>query len=455
VRVADIDSKLAAQVAEGGRLRALILELWQRTRMDWGFVTDRLSTTFRKESWVGARERRFVGETLFGLVRHLRRIDFALERGATSKARRTPRDLERLLALLVIDKRVEPDVAARVMRREGGANVDWSRVAAIDDEIDAERDLATRIGLAASLPDWLVARLIGDWGPRAEPLALALNQRAPMTVRANLLVGDRDALAAELGAAGFATTPGAHCDTALTIDTRTNLFATSAFKRGAMEAQDQGSQLLADLAIASARTDKPLIVDLCAGAGGKTLAMAARLRNRGRIVATDIDAGKLDELRKRARRATVSNTRALHLPDGRWPPELDAIRGKADLVLVDAPCSGIGSLRRNPEARWRLREADLVEFANRQRSILHDALALLGPGGRVVYATCTLLRTENRDVVDAACAGTPEIMRVPVGTVLGERASGFDEGGDFVTAPDTHDTDGFFAAIAERASSVQ
>src|SRR5262245_24352960 len=159
--------------------------------MDWGFVTDRLATTFRKETWVGGHERRFVSETLYGMVRHLRRIDLALELGR--RVKKPPRDVERLLALLVLERLIEPARAARCE-----PDLDWRAAAAVDDAIARERQPTTRIALAASLPDWLAARLVADWGDEAEPLALALNQRAPMTVRANLLVGDRAALATEL-----------------------------------------------------------------------------------------------------------------------------------------------------------------------------------------------------------------------------------------------------------------
>lgn len=436
------DQVLAGQLVEGGRLRALVLELWQRTRMDWGFVSDRLSVTFRREKWIGAHERRFIGEVLYGLVRHLRRIDAAIARGRrTSKP---PRDLERLLALLVLERLIEPARAARV---EG--DLDWRAVAGIDEAIAGERRPAARIALAASLPDWLAARFVAEWGDEAEPLALALNRRAPMTVRANLLVGDRDALALELDRAGLETRAGAWCDTALIVESRTNLFGLEAFQRGAMEAQDEGSQLLADLAVAGAG-ERPLVVDLCAGAGGKTLAMAARLGNRGRILATDIDPKKLEELRRRARRAAVSNAQAIALADGPWPPALDALRGRADVVLVDAPCSGIGALRRNPEARWRLRDADLAGFAARQRAILDGAVPLLAPGGRLVYATCTLLAAENREVVDGFLAAHGELAQIPVARVLGERAATLGDGTSFTVAPHTHGTDGFFAAVMQR-----
>jgi len=441
------DQALAAQLVDpqgGGRLRALVLELWQRTRMDWGFVTDRLSTAFRRERWLGAHERRFVGEVLYGLVRHLRRIDAAIARGR--RTTRPPRDLERLLALLVLEQLIEPARAAQAV-----PELDWRAALGIDEAIAGERRPAARIALAASLPDWLAARLCADWGDEAEPLARALNQRAPMTVRANLLIESRDELALELAAAGLETRAGAWCDTALIVESRTNLFALEPFRRGAMEAQDEGSQLLAELATAGAGP-RPLIVDLCAGAGGKTLAMAARLAGGGRIVATDIDGKKLEELRRRARRATVSNAQAIQLPGGAWPPALDDLRGRADVVLVDAPCSGIGALRRNPEARWRLREADLAGFAARQREILDEARSLLAPNGRLVYATCTLLAVENADVVAGVLAAHPELARVPLDRVLGARAAALGDGTSFTVAPHTHGTDGFFAAVMQRAT---
>ena len=436
------DKKLAAAIAEGGRLRALVLELWQRTRMDWGFVTDRLATTFRKETWIGAHERRFVSETLYGLVRHLRRVDLAISRGR--KTAQAPRDLERLLALLVLDGLLPAGRAAQV---EPG--LDWGAVAGVDAAIAAERKVAARIARAASLPDWLAARLVADWGDEAEALARALNERAPMTVRANLLVGDRDALAAELDRAGLTTHPGRWCATALIVDSRTNLFSLDAFKRGALEAQDEGSQLLAELATCDA--PRPLAVDYCAGAGGKTLAIAGRLGNRGRVVATDVDPKKLEELRRRARRAGVSNAQAIAIEDGRWPREVDALRGKADVVLVDAPCSGIGALRRNPEARWRLREADLAGFAARQREILAAARELCAPGGRLIYATCSLLRAENADVVAGALAAHADLAAVPLGEVLGvERARALGDGDAFTVTPHRHGTDGFYAHVLKR-----
>jgi 16S rRNA (cytosine967-C5)-methyltransferase len=218
-----------------------------------------------------------------------------------------------------------------------------------------------------------------------------------------------------------------------------------------MEAQDEGSQLLADLAVAAGSgggVAPRLVIDLCAGAGGKTLAIAGRLGNQGRIVAADVDAHKLEELRRRARRAGVSSAQPLHLDAGRWPAALDALRGKADVVLVDAPCSGIGALRRNPEARWRLRDADLAGFAARQKEILSGARALLRPGGHLVYATCTLLRIENENVVDSVVG--PELVSIPLTGVLGERARELGGGEAFTVTPHRHGSDGFYARVLRK-----
>jgi 16S rRNA (cytosine967-C5)-methyltransferase len=433
--------QLAQQVVRGGRVSSTILELWQRTRMDWGFVTDRLSSVFRKERWIGSHERRFISETLYGLVRHLRRIDLAIS--LSSRRTASPRDLDRLLALLVLEDALDPKDAAQV-----SPGLEWSRIKSVDDVIAKERDPVKRVALAASLPDWLAKRLVADWGDEALPLALSLNQRAPMTVRANSLICDRATLASELLAEKLETTPGTWCDTALSVDTRTNLFSTAAFTRGSFEAQDEGSQLLAELSIPdAARSPRPLIIDLCAGAGGKTLAIAARLGNRGRIVSTDVDGKKLEELRRRARRAKVSIAQAITIDDGEWPPQLLAHSGKADVVLVDAPCSGVGSLRRNPEARWRLTEADVTALTAIQRSLIERAATLCAPGGRIVYATCTVLKTENQEVVEAVISAHPQLRKLPLSEVLGaERAAAL--GGEvFTVTPHRHGTDGFFAQV--------
>lgn len=425
------DQRLAQGVFQGGRLATLLLELWQRTRMDWGFVTDRLAQAFRRERWLGAHDRRVVAETLYGMVRYARTIDAGL--GGTAV-----QDTDRIAAYFLLTNVLAPDALP-----DGR---DWLRVKTTFDKLKTG-SLRDQVALGESLPDWLADQLIADVGERALPLALALNQRAPMTVRTNLLWGTRDALLAALGQEGLEAHAGKHSPWAVTLTSRTNLFGTRAFDDGAFEAQDEGSQLLAELAV----PDKPgTVLDYCAGAGGKTLAIGAALHNRGRLVATDIDEKKLTELRRRGKRAGLTNINAVSIEKGRTV--LDAITGKAHIVLVDAPCTGIGALRRNPESRWRISKSDVAQLVNEQRDITRRAASYVAPGGRLIYATCSVLRAENEGnaawLTDAlATAGfVPERLDGMWGT----RARQVGDGMHFSVAPDTHGTDGFFAACFVR-----
>lgn len=412
--------------------------------MDWGFVTDRLANTFRRERWIGAHERRFLAEVLFGLVRHARRVDTALALGRVRP--RDVRDLDRVFALLLLDGLVSPDSLQRVR-----AEVAWRQVMEVDAQLERERDPVVRLGLAHSLPDWLSRRLLSDWGDAAWPLAAALNQRAPMTVRVNTLVATREALRSELAEAGLVSEPGAWSSTALIATTRTNLFASPSFRRGAMEAQDEGSQLLAELATPPSPGN---VVDYCAGAGGKTLAIAAGMRGQGRVLAADVDGKKLEELRRRARRAQLTNTLAVTLQGEGLPRQLTATLGRACRVLVDAPCSGIGALRRNPEARWRLQEADVDSLVRQQAGILGNALPFVAKNGLLVYATCSLLRAENEGQVESLLSRNPELELVPLTELWGNRAAGFGDGTTFTARPDLHGTDGFFAAVFRKRSPL-
>ena len=331
--------------------------------------------------------------------------------------------------------------------------IDWQAVANVGAKIEAERDPARRIGLAASLPDWLATAIAAERGEEAAALAFALSRRAPMTVRANTLRTSRTQLAADLATAGFETAEGRHSDTALVFETRTNLFALPQFRSGHFEAQDEGSQLIADLV---APPPKSKVIDFCAGAGGKTLALAARMNNRGRIIACDIAHRKLAELRRRAKRGGVDNVASVTLPDdlkAPLPKQLEAWRGRADRVLVDAPCTGVGALRRNPETRWRLNESDLDRFPALQLEILERALELVAVGGRLIYATCSVLRCENQGVVESLLGRHSDLtVMAPKEIWGGAVAAGLcDSSEQFLELlPNRHGSDGFFAAVLRR-----
>lgn len=426
-----------------GRLADLVDELWQRTRIEWRFASSELSNSFRTHRDLGAADRRAVAETLYGMIRQLRRIDFALE-GAGRLGAGDRRDRLRRLAYLVIEGELEPAAAAAL-----APNIDWEQVAAVDDRIAAIRSPNRRLALSASLPDWLAEALAAE-REDAAALAAALDERAPMTVRVNTLRGDRESLAESLAEAGFETEPGHLSATALHFVTRTNLFALPQFRGGLFEAQDEGSQLIAELV---APPPKGRVVDFCAGAGGKTLALAALMNNKGRIVAADVSAKKLAELRRRARRAGVDNVQITAIESDRrasFPRALAGLEGRAQRVLVDAPCSGIGALRRNPELKWRLKPSDLEKFPRIQLEICERALSLVASGGRLIYATCTLLSAENTGVIETLMRRHPNLELVRPAEIWGrDRADTVtDPSGSFMSiAPHTHGTDGFFAAV--------
>jgi 16S rRNA (cytosine967-C5)-methyltransferase len=426
----------------GNRTRDLILELWTRIRIDWGFATDRLAEAFRKRRELGARERREVAETLYGMIRQARRVDFALEGFRLSGDRR---ELARLTAYRLLEGQLDPGEAARALPG------DWEAVARVDERIERERDPARRLGLRRSLPDWLARRFLAEYGDEADALAAALNERAPLALRANSLRTTREALAGRLAGEGLETHATVHAQAGLIADTRVNVYGLAAFKEGLFEAQDEASQLVAELV---APPPRGLVVDACAGAGGKTLALGALLGSRGRIVALDIDERKLEELRRRARRAGLTNARAVTVTTDGWPDEVAALAGRADRVLVDAPCSGIGALRRNPEARWRLTEEDLRRLPDQQRAIARRAWSLVAPGGRLVYATCTVLRAENEDVAAALGGAGWEPVR-PAEIWGGERARALVDASGFhlKLLPHRHGTDGFFAAVWRKRAS--
>lgn len=438
--------QLAVQAASGGPLGQLVVELWQRTRIDWSFASDKLAGAFRDNRGLGAGERRFCAETLYGMIRNLRRIDQALIAGGL---RGPAPDRERLLAYLVLEGGLAAADAARHV-----PDIDWSRVSAIDDHLAAIAQPVRRIALRHSLPDFVAELWVAERGEaQAEALAAALAERAPMTVRVNTLLSDRDSVLAELAELGLAAHAGQLAHDAIIVDDRTNLFALAPFQRGHFEAQDEASQLCAELVAPPPRST---VVDFCAGAGGKTLALAAALAGRGKVVSCDVDSRKLTELKKRARRAQANNIQSVVLdrePDAALPPPLEKLIGNAARVLVDAPCSGLGSLRRNPEARWRLTPGDLDRFGALQLAIARTAATLVAPGGRLIYATCTLSARENQHVVEQLLArpGGFEVIS-PIEVWGRARAEGWvDNSGRFLELlPSVHGTDGFFAAVLRR-----
>jgi 16S rRNA (cytosine967-C5)-methyltransferase len=298
------------------------------------------------------------------------------------------------------------------------------------------------------IPDWLHPRLQARFGDDLATEMAALSEPAPLDLRVNILKGTQEDARAALAAEGWEARPTPLSPWGLRIDNRRLVTTGPAFQSGLVEIQDEGSQVIAVLT--DARPGMR-VVDWCAGAGGKTLALAAMMANRGQIVACDVSASRLEGAVRRLRRAGVNNVeRHLVEPGDKWAKRR---AGAFDRVLVDAPCTGTGTWRRNPDARHRLTEQDLLELARKQSSILDTARTLVRVGGRLVYATCSLLEEENEGQVSAFLIRHPEFVLVPLAQAWA--LEGVARPGDALSemlllTPARHGTDGFFAAVLER-----
>ena len=303
-----------------------------------------------------------------------------------------------------------------------------------------------------NLPEWLVAPLREQLGSDFWPLVESLSQPAPLDLRVNTLNDKREVVQKELKAAGIDAAATPFSPWGLRLADKPALTRLDVFSRGAIEVQDEGSQLLA-LLLDAKRGE--MVVDFCAGAGGKTLAIGATMRNTGRLYAFDTAAHRLDALKPRLARSKLSNVHPAAIAHER-DERVKRLAGKIDRVLVDAPCSGLGTLRRNPDLKWRQSPQAVAEMAVKQAAILESAARLVKPGGRLLYATCSLLAQENEAVALAFTQAHADFTPLPAADVLeglkvpqaAGLCSGASGGRDFLRLwPHRHATDGFFAAL--------
>jgi len=394
-----------------------------------------VSRYFREHRALGPRERATLAETVYTVLRRKLFFDHLAPSGSGSKARR--------LAILGFHAPREfLDGALDAQEKR------WlDACLAVDPRqlLDRHRH---------NLPDWLVQPLKDQLGDEFWALADALNEPAPLDLRVNVLNDKREDVQKELQRAGIAAGPTPHSPWGLRLADKPPLTKLDAFVRGAIEVQDEGSQLLA-LLLEARRGE--MVVDFCAGAGGKTLAIGAAMRNTGRLYAFDVSAHRLDALKPRLARSKLSNVHPAAIAHER-DDRIKRLAGKIDRVIVDAPCSGLGTLRRNPDLKWRQSPEAVAEMTVKQAAILRSAARLLKPGGRLVYATCSLLPAENEAIAQGFTAEMTEFRPSPVAAVLREAkvdpaglTSGGTAGEDFLRLwPHRHGTDGFFAAIWQR-----
>jgi 16S rRNA (cytosine967-C5)-methyltransferase len=410
---------------------------------------DTAADYFRRRRYIGSKDRTQISAHLYAVLRHRAEIDWWIARASKGEVAPNPRS-RTFAALLLTEQWKSDDIAA-------ACDGDRFRPAPLSPpEQRLVRALAGRSlthpemprATAAGIPDWLEPYLVRVYGRRLEDEMAALNQPAPLDLRVNRVKADRDAARRLLAAEGIRAEPTPWSPLGLRLKHRVPLAATAAFKDGLVEVQDEGSQLAALLA--DARPGMRA-VDFCAGAGGKTLALAAQMQNRGKLVACDTAAWRLERAGQRLRRAGISNVERHPLSTER-DPWVKRHAKSFDRVFVDAPCLGVGSWRRNPDAKWRMSADDLTELIQRQRDILQSAARLVKPGGRLAYATCSLLREENEEQAEAFLAANPDFTLYPAARAWDEVIGGPCPAGDdhLRLTPARHGTDGFFLALFER-----
>jgi 16S rRNA (cytosine967-C5)-methyltransferase len=401
---------------------------------------------FRARRFIGGGDRRAISDLAWGAIRQKLRLDWHLARlGATP----TPRLL--LAAHLLLVEGWPPQKVAGHFTgdRFAPSPFDPREVETLRRLAGAQLvDLAMPEGVRLNLPDWALPGLRARFGDALEAEAKAMEVAAPLDLRANLLRTSRDSARLALAAEEIVAEPTPLSPWGLRVPDRRPVTSTAAFREGLIEVQDEGSQLVALLT--DARPGMR-VADYCAGAAGKTLALAATMGNRGHIVACDVSETRLEGAVRRLRRAGVDNAERHLLEAGdKWRKR----RGKSfDRVLVDAPCTGSGTWRRNPDARLRTTERDLAELAAKQTVILDDASDLVRPGGRLVYATCSLLPEEDEMQIERFLARHPDFVMRPVPALWAELRPDVPaptQADCLALSPARHGTDGFFTAVLER-----
>ena len=398
---------------------------------------------FRARRFIGGGDRRAVSDLGWGVLRQVIRLRWHAGEGASARAlvlaqlllveRRRPTDV---LKLFEAGQYGPPPLEAgerRLVERLSGREL-----------LDPDMDDSARV----NLPGWALPGLAARFGARLAEEAAAMERAAPLDLRANALKGTREEARAALLREGIAAEPTPLSPVGLRLGARTPIAGLAAYKEGLVEVQDEGSQLIAALCGAGPGMR---VVDLCAGAGGKTLALAAAMGNSGRITACDVNAPRLEGAGKRLRRAGVHNAETHLLAQGdRWAKRR---AGTFDRVLVDAPCTGSGTWRRNPDARTRTTERDLSELIGKQGEILAMGAQLVRPGGSLIYATCSLLPEEDERQVDHFLDRHPDFAAVPLGAAWARAGLPGPpplEGPHLLLSPASHGTDGFFCAVLDR-----
>ena len=401
---------------------------------------DALLRQFFQQERIGSNERALVAETVFGVLRHRLFLEHACASPSSASSRATPRRMA--LAYWIKFGGYNLRELTPLLKR--GEDEWLGQVKAIN---IAELPLPVQ----AELPEWLVEKLHSTMTDEdILILGRSMQQSAALDLRVNTLLAGRDEVLQSLQAEGMDAQATPWSPIGIRLRGKPSLTRHSLFLTGKIEVQDEGSQLLGFL-LAPKRND--MVVDFCAGSGGKALMLGAMMRSQGRLYAFDISEKRLTNLKPRLKRSGLSNLHPqliAHENDSK----VKRLAGKIDRVLVDAPCSGLGTLRRNPDIKFRQSPQSIAELTQKQASILAAASKLLKPGGRMVYATCSLLHEENRAIVDVFLEGHADFVLCPVGEILAQQLIPLETGECLQLLPQLHGTDAFFAAVLERVKPI-
>ena len=395
-----------------------------------------VSRFFRDNRGLGPRERATLAETVYTVLRKKQLFDHLAPSGSGPKERR----------LAILGFYGPGDFLRSALTDQEKNWLDQCEQVKPEDLMERHRH---------NLPEWLVQPIKDQVGEGFWPLVDSLNRGAGLDLRVNDFKAKRADVQKELNAAGIKALPTPYSPWGLRIAGKPALNKTEAFTRGDFEVQDEGSQLLAMLVDAKRGE---MVVDFCAGAGGKTLALGAAMRSTGRLYAFDTSAHRLDSFKPRMARSGLSNVHPAAIAHER-DDRVKRLAGKIDRVLVDAPCTGLGTLRRNPDLKWRQTMQSVEEMAVKQTAILQSAARLVKSGGRLVYATCSVLPQENEAIAEAFGAANPDFVALPAGEILKNLkvtqaetlCSGGENGALYLRLwPHMHATDGFFAAVWQK-----
>ncbi len=439
----------------GARIQAAIELLDQIA--DSTAPADRLAANFfRSRRYAGSKDRRAVTEIVYDVLR--RRGEYAWRTNSADSRRL-------VLAHLLSNGEMDSGEVAALFNGEKfcAASLDDGEQAVLTQLSPApatgasEASGAVPAWVTGNYPEWLNASLARRFGPELPAEMAALLGRAEVDLRVNVLKSTPAKVAAGLARDDIVTTPGRFAPTALRLESRQTMTKHALYLNGAIEIQDEGSQLVALLCAVGPGQQ---VVDYCAGAGGKSLALAAQMQNKGQIFAFDSAPKRLEPLRIRLQRARVRNVQVHALGETVAVAALSELAGKTDRLLLDVPCSGSGTWRRNPESKWRLGPEQLARYVAAQGRIMRSTAPLVRPGGRLIYATCSILMEENEDQIEAFLAEQPDFELVPISRVWDEVMTSPDHPACpcadpyLRLTPAQHGTDGFFAAVLQRRAAA-